>query len=91
MKCYGDTIFVTTLNLSIVSTWENIVSSSESDNPSLIVNYFVNLWHMLRALALVVQKILAFGTTKNYFIYFTILLYKTPNINSFILVFNTLK
>ena len=86
-----DTIFVTTLNLSIVSTWEDIVSSSESDDPSLIVNYFVKLWQMLRALALVVQKILAFGTTKNYFIYFTTSLYKTPNINGFILVFNTFK
>ena len=32
-----------------------------------------------------------YGSTKNYFIYFTFSLYKPPNINGFILTFNTTK
>ena len=37
-------IFVTSLNLSMVSTRENVVSLCKSDDPLFIVNYFIKLW-----------------------------------------------
>ena len=45
----------------------------------------------LRALISKELNILAFSSSKTYFIYFTTLLYKKANINCFILAFSTLK
>ena len=42
--------------------------------------FFFFLFDEVRAFTVVVLKFLAFSISKNYFIYFTISLYNTPNI-----------
>ena len=49
--------------------------------------FFFFLFDEVRAFTVVVLKFLAFSISKNYFIYFTISLYNTPNIKCSIFFF----
>ena len=44
------------------------------------LGFFFFFWVEIRAFTVVVLEILAFSTSKNYFIYFTTPLYNTPDI-----------
>ena len=56
-------------------------------NTRLAIIFFFFLLVEVRAFTLVVLKILAFSTSKSYFIYFTTSLYNTPNIKCSFLKF----
>ena len=82
---YSKSLFLNTLrsNHLPAKTNKNKIISFFNTRPARTFFFFF----LVRAFTLVVLKILAFSISKSYFIYFTTLLYNTPNIKCFLFLF----